>query len=66
MSKKHLISIFDEFCIYAPVVAGSFGGMAIMRGMYNNNVFQIILGISVIFVNMLVNKFNQHELVKKD
>lgn len=66
MNKNFWNSFWSGFCAFSPVAAGAIGGMIIMRGANNNEICTIILGIFVVVVNMLVNKFNQHELMKKD
>lgn len=66
MNKNFWNSFWSGFCAFSPVTAGAIGGMMIMRGANNAEIIDVILGIFVVVVNMLVNKFNQQKLVKKD
>ena len=66
MNNNFWNSFWSGFCAFSPVTAGAIGGMIIMKGANNDEMLTIILGIFVVVVNMLVNKFNQHELMKKD
>lgn len=59
-------NFWNSFCAFSPVAAGAIGGMVIMKGINDSEMIGIILGSFVVIVNMLVNKFNQHELMKKE